>query len=93
MFLTDFPKAALGKQFYLFYDPEALRDSGVSASQGLCTGSESRRAGSQGTHTSKVSMAETHGRASLGWFLQMSAHMEAQSRHCAWGLPALVLYL
>lgn len=73
MFLTDFPKAALGKQFYLFYDPEALRDSDVSASQGLCTDSERRRAGSQGT---KVSMAETHSRASLGWFLQMSAHME-----------------
>lgn len=62
MFLTDFPKAALGKQFYLFYDPEALRDSGVSASQGLCADGESRRAGSQGTHTSKVSMAETRGR-------------------------------
>lgn len=30
-----------------------------------------------GHHTSKVSIAETHGRASLGWFLQMSAHMEA----------------
>lgn len=26
MFLTGFPKAALEKQFYLFYDPEALRD-------------------------------------------------------------------
>lgn len=30
-----------------------------------------------GHHTSKVSMAETHGRASLSWFLQISAHMEA----------------
>lgn len=53
MFLTGFPKAALEKQFYLFYDPGALRDSGVSASQGLCTDREKRRAGSRGTTRAK----------------------------------------
>lgn len=33
-----------------------------------------------GHHTSKVSMAGTYGRASLGLFLQMSAHMESSEQ-------------
>jgi len=40
MFLTGFPKAALEKQFYLFYEPGPLRDSGVSTFQGLCADTE-----------------------------------------------------
>lgn len=48
MFLMGFPKAALEKQFYLFYGPEALRDLGVSTFHGLCT-----RAGSQDTVLAK----------------------------------------
>lgn len=54
MFLTGFPKAALEKQFYLFYGPEALRDSGVSTCHGLCTGSE--KGWVTGHCASKVSM-------------------------------------
>lgn len=67
MFLMGFPKAALENQLYLFYDPEALRDSGVSTSQGLCTDRE--KGWVAGHHASKVSVAETWSSASLGLFL------------------------
>lgn len=73
-----FPKAALEKQSYLFYDPVALRDLGVSTFQGLCTDSE--KGWVTGHHASKVSMAETWSSASLGLFLWTSANTEAREQ-------------
>lgn len=80
MFLTDFTKAALEKQFYLFYDPEALRDLDVSASQSICTDSERRRAGSQGT-----TPAWQKPTAELRWvgFCRCLHTWRPQSRHSA----------
>lgn len=83
MFLMGFPKAALEKQFYLFYDPEALRGSGASTSQGLCTDSAKRRAGSQGTPLAKSAWQKPV--PALRWvrFYRRLRTQRPQSRHSA----------